>query len=168
MLTPADIPAHLASLGIGVVNLLATGIAVLLIDKLGRRTLMLIGSAGYCVSLGAIAMAFAAHAGALVAPFVFLFIAAHAVGQGAVIWVFIAEVFPAHARARGQTIGCGTHWLLAALVSLLMPPALAAVPPSAIFAFFFAMMLLQFIWVVRMMPETRGTAADGPAAFIGH
>lgn len=156
--------ALLASLGIGVVNLVATGIAVLLIDKLGRRTLMLIGSVGYCVSLGAIAMAFAAHAGALVAPFVFLFIAAHAVGQGAVIWVFIAEVFPAHARARGQTIGCGTHWLLAALVSLFMPSALAAFPPAVIFACFLAMMLLQFVWVLRVMPETRGTSAEGAAA----
>lgn len=160
--------ALLASLGIGVVNLLATGIAVLLIDRLGRRTLMLVGSVGYCVSLGAIAAAFAAHAGALVAPLVFLFIAAHAVGQGAVIWVFIAEVFPAAARARGQTIGCGTHWLLAALVSLLMPPALAAFPPAAIFAFFFAMMLLQLYWVIRAMPETRGLPVDGAMAFVGH
>jgi len=160
--------ALLASLGIGVVNLVATGIAVLLIDRLGRRTLMLIGSLGYCISLTAIAAAFAAHAGALVAPLVFLFIAAHAVGQGAVIWVFIAEVFPANARARGQTIGCGTHWLLAALVSLLMPPALAAFPPAMIFCFFLAMMLLQFVWVLRVMPETRGLPVDDPMPFVGH
>lgn len=160
--------ALLASLGIGVVNLASTGIAVLLIDRLGRRTLMLIGSVGYCVSLAAIAAAFAAGAGGLVAPLVFLFIAAHAVGQGAVIWVFIAEVFPASARARGQTIGCGTHWLLAALVSLLMPPALAAFPPAAIFGFFFLMMLLQLVWVARVMPETRGTLVDGSMAFVGH
>ncbi|KUR70081.1 hypothetical protein AQZ52_14520 [Novosphingobium fuchskuhlense] len=160
--------ALLASLGIGVVNLLATGIAVLLIDRLGRRTLMVIGSVGYCVSLAAISAAFAAHAGGLVAPLVFLFIAAHAVGQGAVIWVFIAEVFPAEARARGQTIGCGTHWLLAALVSLLMPPALAAFPPAAIFAFFLAMMLLQLVWVLRAMPETRGMSVDAGMVFVGH
>jgi len=160
--------ALLASLGIGVVNLLATGLAVFLIDRLGRRMLMLIGSVGYCVSLAAIAAAFSAHAGALVAPLVFVFIAAHAVGQGAVIWVFIAEVFPAPARARGQTIGCGTHWLLAALVSLLMPPALATFPPEAIFDFFFLMMLLQLFWVARVMPETRGLSVDGTTPLVGH
>jgi MFS family permease len=160
--------ALLASLGIGVVNLVATGIAVLLIDRLGRRTLMLIGSAGYCVSLGAIAIAFAAHAGAWVAPLVFLFIAAHAIGQGAVIWVFIAEVFPAPARARGQTIGCGTHWLLAALVAFAIPPALATFPPAALFGFFFAMMVLQFGWVIAVMPETRGALADGDLPLAGH
>lgn len=160
--------ALLASLGIGVVNLVATGIAVLLIDRLGRRTLMLIGSAGYCLSLGAIAAAFATGAGAWIAPLVFLFIAAHAIGQGAVIWVFIAEVFPAPARARGQTIGCGTHWLLAALVALAMPPALATVPPATIFAAFFAMMVLQFIWVVTLMPETRGTVTDDTEVRFGH
>lgn len=160
--------ALLASLGIGVVNLVATGIAVLLIDRLGRRTLMLIGSVGYCLSLGGIAAAFATGAGAWVAPLVFLFIAAHAIGQGAVIWVFIAEVFPAPARARGQTIGCGTHWLLAALVALAMPPALATIPPAAIFAAFCAMMVVQFIWVVTTMPETRGAAADDTALRFGH
>lgn len=160
--------ALLASLGIGVVNLVATGLAVLLIDRLGRRMLMVIGSVGYVLSLAGIAMAFSLHAGGFVAPLVFLFIAAHAVGQGAVIWVFIAEVFPAEARARGQTIGCGTHWLLAALVSLLMPPALAAFPPEAIFDFFFLMMLLQLFWVARVMPETRGTPVDGEMTFVGH
>lgn len=153
--------ALLASLGIGVVNLVATGVAVLLIDRLGRRTLMLAGSIGYCLSLGALAAAFALHAGAWVAPLVFLFIASHAVGQGAVIWVFIAEVFPAAARTRGQTIGCGRHWLLAAVIALAMPPALAAFPPAAIFAFFCAMMVLQLVWVIAIMPETRGAFVAG-------
>jgi len=149
--------ALLASVGIGVVNLLATGLAVVLIDRSGRRRLMLIGGVGYCLSLGALVASFASGHGELVAPFVFLFIAAHAVGQGAVIWVFIAEIFPGAARARGQTIGSGAHWILAALMTLLLPPAMAAFSPAAIFGFFLAMMLVQLVWIVRIMPETRGT-----------
>ncbi|MFN3457168.1 MAG: MFS transporter [Novosphingobium sp.] len=160
--------ALLASIGIGLVNLLATGLAVLLIDRMGRRVLMLIGAVGYCLSLGTVAVAFATGTGGLVVPFVFLFIAAHAVGQGAVIWVFIAEVFPTHARARGQTIGCGTHWVLAALVTLALPPALAAFPPATIFGFFFAMMALQLVWVLRVMPETSGTTLAPNERPIAH
>ena len=82
--------------------------------------------------------------------------------------MFIAEVFPAPARTRGQTIGCGTHWLLAALVALARPPALAAIPPAAIFAAFFAMMVLQFIWTLAVMPETRGAMVGHAAVRLGH
>lgn len=148
--------ALFASVGIGVVNLVATGTAVMLIDRAGRRRLMLIGSVGYCLSLGALALAFAAGRGALVAPAVFCFIMAHAIGQGAVIWVFIAEIFPTPARARGQSLGCGMHWVMAALVTAALPPALAAFPPAWIFGFFAAMMLGQLAWVLAVMPETRG------------
>ncbi|WP_298199850.1 MFS transporter [Novosphingobium sp.] len=148
--------ALLASVGIGVVNLFATGLAVLLIDRAGRRVLMLIGSVGYCLSLGALSLAFAAGRGDLVSPAVFCFIIAHAIGQGAVIWVFIAEIFPTRARARGQTLGCGMHWVMAALVTAVLPPALAAFPPAWIFGCFAAMMLGQFAWVLTVMPETRG------------
>lgn len=160
--------ALLASIGIGVTNLVATGLAVLLIDRMGRRALMLIGAAGYCISLGVVALAFATGATNLVAPFVFLFIAAHAVGQGAVIWVFIAEIFPTQARARGQTLGCGTHWILAALVTLLLPPALATFSPVTIFSFFFVMMVLQLVWVLRVMPETIGTGMSKDEPRVGH
>lgn len=153
--------ALLASVGAGIVNLLATAAAVLLIDRMGRRSLMLIGSAGYCLSLGGLTVAFLLGAPGPVAPLVFLFIAAHAIGQGAVIWVFLAEIFPTEARARGQALGSGTHWLLAALVTMALPPAMAAVPPAAIFGFFLAMMIGQFVWVVRKMPETRGRVLTG-------
>lgn len=148
--------ALLASVGIGIVNLLATGLAVVLIDRAGRRALMLVGSVGYCLSLIALTLAFASGHGSLVAPAVFCFVAAHAVGQGAVIWVFIAEIFPTRARARGQTLGCGTHWLMAALVTGALPPALAAFHPAAIFGLFAVLMALQFVWVIAVMPETRG------------
>lgn len=152
--------ALLASVGVGVANFLATGMAVRVIDQLGRRTLMLIGSAGYCATLGGLALAFALGSTDLVAPLVFLFIVAHAVGQGAVIWVFLAEIFPTKARARGQAIGSGTHWLLAALVTMALPPALSAFSPATVFAFFFAMMLGQWAWVIHAMPETKGKAID--------
>jgi MFS family permease len=161
--------ALLASIGIGTVNFFVTGLAVLLIDRMGRRALMKLGGVGYLVSLGAVALAFAYDTGGLVAPFVFLFIAAHAIGQGAVIWVFIAEVFPTQARARGQTIGSGTHWILAALITLILPPALAAFEPEYIFGFFFTMMAMQMVWVLRVMPETAGTKLDeGAGVVIGH
>lgn len=156
----AQSAALLASVGIGLVNLLATGIAVLLIDRMGRRALMLVGGVGYCISLAAVALAFATGTGGLVVPFVFLFIVAHAIGQGAVIWVFIAEVFPTRARARGQALGSGTHWILAAMLTLVMPLVLASFAPAVIFGFFFVMMALQLVWVLRIMPETRGLALD--------
>lgn len=159
--------ALLASVGAGLVNLLATGLAVMLIDRMGRRSLMLVGSFGYCISLAGLAMAFLLGAAGPVAPLVFLFIAAHAVGQGAVIWVFLAEIFPTAARARGQALGSGVHWLLAALVTMALPPAMALLPPAAIFSFFLVMMLGQLVWVIRVMPETRGRPLDADQELVG-
>lgn len=147
--------ALLASAGIGIVNLIATAVAISLIDRVGRRTLMTLGAVGYCISLGAVAAAFATESGQFVAPFVFLFIASHAIGQGAVIWVFIAEIFPTQARARGQTIGSGTHWILAALIALVMPSAFEAFSPATIFGFFALMMVVSLIWIRAAMPETK-------------
>lgn len=154
----------LSTTGIGIVNLVCTILGMILIDRFGRKTLMLIGSIGYIVSLGAVAWAFHSGAGGmLVVIFVFLFIASHAVGQGAVIWVFIAEVFPNNVRARGQSLGCGTHWVFAALVALLMPYVLSAFAAHTIFAFFAFMMLLQLLFVVFLMPETRGRTLESLA-----
>lgn len=156
--------ALLSSAGIGLVNLCATLLGMYLIDRAGRKTLMLIGSLGYIVSLSAVSWAFASEAGGiLVALFIFLFIAAHAIGQGAVIWVFIAEVFPNNVRAKGQSLGAGTHWVLAALIALLMPSVLSAFDGSAIFAFFAAMMVLQLLFVLFLMPETKGRSLESLA-----
>lgn len=151
----------LSSAGVGLVNLMFTMVGVYLIDKLGRRVLMYIGSVGYIVSLLVVGWAFATDAGGLVVVFfVFLFIASHAVGQGAVIWVFIAEVFPNSVRTSGQAIGCGTHWVLAALLTLLMPTALTLFSPQSIFFFFAAMMTLQLLFVKFLMPETKGRSLE--------
>ena len=154
----------LSTTGIGVVNLVFTILGMMLIDRLGRKTLMLIGSIGYIVSLGAVSWAFYSGAGGmLVVLFVFLFIASHAVGQGAVIWVFIAEIFPNNVRAKGQSLGCGTHWVFAALITLLMPYVLSIFEGHAIFAFFAFMMALQLLFVVFLMPETKGRTLESLA-----
>ena len=153
--------ALLSTTGVGVVNLVMTMLGMYLIDRAGRRMLMLAGSLGYIVSLSAVAFAFHTEAGGIaVVAFVFLFIAAHAVGQGAVIWVFIAEIFPNDVRAKGQSLGCGTHWVAAALVTLSMPYLLNAFSPEVIFAFFASMMVLQLLFVVFVMPETRGRSLE--------
>ncbi len=153
--------ALLSSAGIGLVNLVATLAGMVLIDRLGRKTLMLVGSLGYIISLAVVTWAFANNAGGiLVVVFIFLFIAAHAVGQGAVIWVFIAEIFPNTVRTKGQSLGCGTHWVLAALVALMTPYVLGAFSPATIFGFFGLMMVLQLLWVIKVMPETRGKSLE--------
>ena len=152
--------ALLQSIGIGVTNLIFTFVGLWVIDRLGRRTLMIIGSIGYIVSLGLCAWAFATGHDAIVPACVFGFIAAHAVGQGAVIWVFIAEIFPGRFRATGQAIGCTTHWVLAALLTTIFPSLVVLVPPSGVFAFFCGMMVLQLLWVLTMMPETKGVPLE--------
>jgi len=153
--------ALLSTAGIGLVNLVFTMLGMYLIDMAGRKTLLLIGSLGYIVSLAAITWAFHAQAGgAVVVLFVFLFIASHAVGQGAVIWVFIAEIFPNNVRTKGQSLGSGTHWVFAATITLLMPYLLGKFDGQAIFGFFTVMMVLQLVFVLVLMPETKGRSLE--------
>jgi sugar porter (SP) family MFS transporter len=153
--------ALLSSIGVGVVNLLFTLLGVFLIDRLGRKQLMLIGSIGYIVSLSLVAAAFFLSWGGLWVPiFLFLFIAAHAIGQGAVIWVFISEIFPNHLRASGQAFGSSTHWVLAAMVPSVIPVLFSTIGPGYVFAFFAFMMLLQLFFVIFMMPETKGKSLE--------
>lgn len=153
--------ALLSSIGIGVVNLIFTLIGVFLIDKLGRKTLMYIGSVGYIISLSLVAMAFFFDWGGMAVPvFLFLFIAAHAIGQGAVIWVFISEIFPNHLRASGQSFGSTTHWVLAAIIPSLIPYLFSTVGPGVVFLFFAVMMVFQLLFVAFMMPETKGISLE--------
>jgi sugar porter (SP) family MFS transporter len=155
--------ALLASVGIGVTNLVFTIVGVLLIDRMGRRALMFVGSTGYLVSLGMVAWGFATEHYSIVPGFIFLFIAAHAIGQGTVIWVYISEIFPNAARARGQALGSATHWVMAAGLTLAMPPLLASLAPAVIFLVFFAMMVLQLLFVFFLMVETRGRTLESVA-----
>jgi MFS transporter, SP family, arabinose:H+ symporter len=152
--------AFLSTAGIGVVNLCFTIIGWSLIDKFGRRTLMFIGSIGYIVSLALIAFSFNSGNGEFITYYVFMFIAAHAIGQGAVIWVFISEIFPNAVRASGTSFGCLTHWVWAALVAQVFPFFADNVGGSKIFGFFCVMMVLQLIFVWQMMPETKGVALE--------
>ncbi len=152
--------ALLQSVGIGITNLIFTFLGLWLIDRLGRRTLLYIGSFGYIASLGLCSWAFATESFAIVPVCIFAFIAAHAVGQGAVIWVFISEIFPNLHRAQGQSLGSFTHWIFAALLTLFFPSMVAAFPASVVFGFFCFMMILQLTWVKWFVPETKGTSLE--------
>jgi len=152
--------ALLQSIGIGVTNLLFTFVGLWLIDRLGRRTLLLIGSIGYILSLGACAWAFYTHHESIVPACIFAFIAAHAVGQGTVIWVLISEIFPNRYRAVGQSLGSTTHWVFAALLTTVFPLMVSAFHPGTIFLFFCGMMALQLVWVLTMVPETKGVPLE--------
>ena len=241
--------ALLQSIGIGVTNLVFTFVGLWLIDRLGRRSLLFIGSYGYILSLGLVAATFLSYApqfkvasdaialkdassqllgasgkdfsaekmdllekdyedalhslgdssaddaydgeavvfpsdatpeetitlantviaqaseqsgpgGTIVLFSIFAFIAAHAIGQGAVIWVFISEIFPNRHRAEGQALGSFTHWIFAALLTFFFPMMVAKFPPGFVFLFFAGMMVLQLIWVATMVPETKGVPLE--------
>ena len=153
--------ALLSSIGIGATNLLFTFIGIYLIDKLGRRQLMYIGSVGYIISLSLVAAAFYFEwTGMAVPAFLFLFIASHAIGQGTIIWVFISEVFPNHLRGAGQSFGTSTHWVLAAIIPSMVPWLFGTIGAAPVFAFFAFMMVLQLVFVHFIMPETKGISLE--------
>ena len=156
-----------SSISIGIVNLIFTFVGVWLIDRLGRKQLMKIGSIGYIISLGMVGWCFYTGASSvLLLTFILVFIASHAIGQGAVIWVFISEIFPNKVRAFGQSWGTGTHWVFAAVITLITPIFLDADKgifkdnPWPIFMFFAGMMVLQLLFVLFMMPETKGISLE--------
>ena len=153
--------ALLSSIGIGVTNMVFTLIGISLIDKLGRKKLMYIGSVGYIISLSLVAMAFFLEWEGMAVPiFLFVFIASHAIGQGTVIWVFISEVFPDQLRASGQSFGTTTHWVLAAIIPSMVPFLFGTIGPGSVFAIFAFMMVLQLLFVKFIMPETKGVPLE--------
>ncbi len=153
--------ALLSSIGIGFINLIFTLIGVYLIDRLGRRKLMIFGSIGYIFSLSMVATSFYLNWTGLAVPgFLFLFIASHAIGQGAVIWVFISEIFPNHLRASGQSFGSSVHWVLAAIIPSMVPILFTSFGVGNVFAFFAFMMVFQLLFVIFMMPETKGISLE--------
>lgn len=150
----------LQSVIVGLTNLIFTVAAMLVIDHFGRRKLMLVGSIGYILSLSATAYSFYTGAGGkLVLCSLIVFIASHAFGQGAVIWVFISEIFPNKVRARGQALGSFTHWFMAAAISWTFP-MIAAKSGGHAFAFYALCMVGQLIWVLKIMPETKGISLE--------
>ncbi len=152
--------ALLASAGVGAFNLAFTFVGMLLIDRLGRRTLMLIGSVGLILALGLTARAFVTEEFAAVPYLIFAYISFFAMSQGAVIWVFISEIFPNEVRAFGNSFGCGTHWVFAAVIASAFPPVAAAVGGEWLFGFFTGMMVLQLGYVAFLMPETKGKSLE--------
>ena len=151
------------SIAIGGINLLFTFVGLYFIDKAGRKRLLILGSIGYISSLVMIALSFYYSWNPIVLLIsIMAFISSHAIGQGAIIWVFIAEIFPNHARASGQAWGTGTHWIFAALITLLGPVVIGIfeVNPWPIFVFFAGMMVLQLLFALFMMPETKGVSLE--------
>jgi len=162
----AEGSAFLQSVAVGFTNLIFTMAALLVIDHFGRRKLMLIGSIGYILSLGTTAACFyqygtdfTSFGGTIVLISLLVFIASHAFGQGAVIWVFISEIFPNRVRARGQALGSFTHWIMAAGISWTFP-MIAEKSGGHTFAFYGIMMVVQLIWVIMIMPETKGVPLE--------
>ncbi len=157
----------LNSIAIGGTNLIFTFVGLYLIDRLGRKTLMIIGSVGYIISLSMVAYAFKTGASpTFLMTFLLFFIASHAIGQGAVIWVFLSEIFPNKIRALGQSFGASVHWVFAAIITLVTPiflnekDGMLNDAPWIIFAFLAGMMVLQLIWVLTKMPETKGVSLE--------
>jgi len=155
--------ALLSSAGIGLVNFIFTLLGVNVIDRFGRRTLMLVGSLGLIATLGLVAQAFYRQqfGGVLVPVLLFVYIALFAFSQGAVIWVFISEIFPNAVRAKGQALGSSTHWVMATVIAFTFPWFARHLGGGNTFAFFCAMMVLQLVFVLRFMPETKGTSLEG-------
>ncbi len=152
--------ALLQTIGVGATNFIFTFVGLWLIDRAGRKFLLYLGSFGYIIFLGLIAWAFFSKHYAIVPVCVFAFIASHAIGQGAVIWVYLSEIFPTRHRAQGQTLGSSTHWFFAALLTTCFPRAVTHFQPGCVFLFFCGMMVLQLIWVKTMVVETKGVPLE--------
>ena len=170
--------ALLSSVVVGFTNLIFTMAAMAIIDFFGRKRLMLVGSIGYILSLSVVAWAFfhfggmvldpqtgeatiqlAAPGGTLVLVCILVFIASHAFGQGAVIWVFIGEIFPNSVRARGQALGSFTHWFWCAVISWTFP-LIAEQSGGYAFATYAVCMVFQLLWVIWVMPETKNVPLE--------
>ena len=161
----AGLGAHsslLSTVGIGLINFIFTLLGINIIDKVGRRTLMLVGSFGLIVSLFLVAFTFyTGHFSGFAIPiYMMVFIAFFAFSQGAVIWVFISEIFPNQVRAKGQTLGSSTHWVMAAIIAFCFPYLAESLGGAVTFSFFGTMMICQLIFVWKFMPETKGRSLE--------
>lgn len=170
----SDNASYLMSVAVGLMNLVATMTALTVIDKIGRRSLMIVGSIGYLISLGFLAGIMFFYAGEynttssiLVLIGLLVFIAAHAFGQGSVIWVFISEIFPQRVRGRGQSFGSLTHWTFAAVTTYAFPPVITLLGGGVAFSVFFVCMCGQLLWVLKVMPETKGVPLEQMEAKLG-
>ena len=166
--------AYLMSVAVGIMNLIATMAALTVIDKIGRRSLMIVGSIGYLLSLGFLTGVMFMYEGhfdstssMLVLVGLLFFIAAHAFGQGSVIWVFISEIFPNKVRGLGQSFGSLTHWVFAAITTFAFPTVIGSWGGGFAFLIFFVCMCGQLFWVLKMMPETKGVPLEEMESKLG-
>ena len=159
--------AALQSVAIGLVNLVATLLGMSLIDKLGRKTLLMIGAGGMVFALGGVAAIFATNTHQeLLVWLLMMFITFFALSQGAVIWVYISEVFPSRVRSKGQSLGSSSHWVMNAIIAQAFP-LIAARSHAAPFVFFAVMMAVQFFVVLFVYPETKGQTLEKIQANFG-
>lgn len=153
--------ALLSSAGIGLINLVSTLVGISMIDKFGRRALMFVGSVGLILTLVLVSNAFYSQQMGMNVPFyLFAYIAFFAFSQGAVIWVFISEIFPNEVRAKGQALGSFTHWFMASIIAFTFPYIVETFGGGLVFAFFAFTMCLQLLFVWKMMPETKGKSLE--------
>ncbi len=163
----AEQAGALGSIGLGITNFVFTLLGMFLIDRLGRKQLLYIGSVGYILSLSIVSLCFSNNWSGMILPIsLFAFIASHAIGQGAVIWVFISEIFPNHLRSSGQAFGSSVHWVLAAIIPSLVPILFNSIGAAIVFAIFAVMMLLQLVWVRFYVPETKGKSLEELSASL--
>jgi sugar porter (SP) family MFS transporter len=161
----AGLGAHsslLSTVGIGLINFIFTLIGINIIDKVGRRILMIVGSFGLIISLFLVAFTFYSgqFSGYAIPIYMMIFIAFFAFSQGAVIWVFISEIFPNQVRAKGQTLGSSTHWVMAAIIAFCFPYLAESLGGAVTFSFFSIMMVCQLVFVWKFMPETKGRSLE--------
>ncbi len=159
--------ALLSSAGIGLINLISTLFGITLIDRFGRKVLMIAGSCGLILTLILVAQAFYTKNMGMNVPFyLFAYIAFFAFSQGAVIWVFISEIFPNEVRANGQALGSFTHWLMASIITFTFPYIAETFGGGLVFSFFAFMMVLQLVFALKIMPETKGKTLENMEQII--
>ena len=163
----SQISGDLQSVAVGAMNLVATLAAMTVIDKIGRKALLLIGSVGMAISLGGVAAVFFTNSHQKDLLWCLLaFIGFFAISQGAVIWVYIGEVFPNRVRAKGQSVGSSSHWIMNAIISQEFP-VIAKTSGAYPFVFFSAMMVVQFFVVLFFFPETKGVSLEALQHHLG-
>ena len=164
----SNVSADAQSVAIGAANLLATLLGISIIDRFGRKKLLLVGAAGCAACLAGVSFLFGRNTHlALLLPLLVVFIIFFAISQGSVIWVYLSEVFPTNVRSKGQSLGCSSHWIMNALIAQAFP-ILARSTKAIPFAFFAALTVVQFFVVMFVYPETKGYTLEDMQHHLGH
>ncbi len=164
----SSVSADIQAVGIGAANLLATLLGISIIDKFGRKKLLLVGAAGDAICLAGVAYVFGTQTHqTLLLPLLVAFIIFFAISQGSVIWVYLSEVFPTNVRAKGQSLGCSSHWVMNAAIAWTFP-IIARTTKAIPFGVFAALTVVQFFVVLFVYPETKGYTLEDMQHHLGH